>query len=245
MKPDQFLSSSSEVKSIIRGLSLTKPLFVSSILMGERYSGKKSIIKELFPNSPFIDAKNTKELEDTLKKVDKIVIYNFEDIQDIKVLEVTNKQIIAISNKVAVNPQIENSFAFIYTMPPLRDRDKDIETLTNHYTKLIKQELMLDHTPNIDISSLDLSQNNRSLKSSIYKEVILSTLSPKDIEQILYRYFLKNLDGVNGYRENLAIFEKPLIKAGLKKYRSQLKLSTILGLNRNTLRKKIYELGIE
>jgi len=52
------------------------------------------------------------------------------------------------------------------------------------------------------------------------------------------------LGGNNAYRENLPIFERPLIEAGLKRYRSQLRLSSILGLNRNTLRKKINELGI-
>ncbi len=56
--------------------------------------------------------------------------------------------------------------------------------------------------------------------------------------------YMRNLDGNNAYRENLPIFERPLIEAGLKKYRSQLRLSSILGLNRNTLRKKINELGI-
>jgi len=45
--------------------------------------------------------------------------------------------------------------------------------------------------------------------------------------------------------EHIKIFEKPLIEAGLKKYGSQFKLSNALGINRNTLRKKIHEHDID
>jgi DNA-binding protein Fis len=39
----------------------------------------------------------------------------------------------------------------------------------------------------------------------------------------------------------LHLYEVPLIRAGIKKFKSQLQLSDKLGLNRNTLRKKITE----
>ena len=64
-------------------------------------------------------------------------------------------------------------------------------------------------------------------------------------ERILYHYLLKHLDGNDGYREHLGLYEKPLIEAGLKKFGSQLQLSQILGINRNTLRKKIHEHNID
>ena len=41
------------------------------------------------------------------------------------------------------------------------------------------------------------------------------------------------------YRNLIYLYETPLIRAGLKKFKSQLQLSDKLGLNRNTLRKKI------
>ncbi|TNF45412.1 MAG: Fis family transcriptional regulator, partial [Epsilonproteobacteria bacterium] len=46
-------------------------------------------------------------------------------------------------------------------------------------------------------------------------------------------------------REHLGLYEKPLIEAGLKKFGSQLQLSQVLGINRNTLRKKIHEHNID
>jgi DNA-binding protein Fis len=51
---------------------------------------------------------------------------------------------------------------------------------------------------------------------------------------------LEDKIGTNSdYRNNLYIYEVPLIRAGLKKFKSQLQLADRLGLNRNTLRKKI------
>ncbi len=47
--------------------------------------------------------------------------------------------------------------------------------------------------------------------------------------------------GFNIYKRELELFEKALIVAGLEKYGSQLKLAQALGINRNTLRKKINE----
>lgn len=245
MKTVQFLSKSIVVESIVKGLTLTRSLFVSSILVGEKYTGKKTLIKDIFPNSVFVDANDATELESVLDLHDKVVIYNFEAIKNLENLNLANKQIIAIANKLTNTKLIENLFAFIYTMPPLSQREEDIKVLTSYYSTLIKDELMVKTIPDIDLSKLDLSQNNKSLKASIYKAIITKTLNKDDIENLFYSYLLEHIKGDNAYRENLPLFEKPLIKAGLKKYKSQLKLSGVLGLNRNTLRKKIHELNLD
>jgi len=62
---------------------------------------------------------------------------------------------------------------------------------------------------------------------------------------ILFDYLYSKVEGKNAYREHLSLYEKPLIEAGLKKFKSQLKLSEVLGINRNTLRKKIHEHNID
>jgi DNA-binding protein Fis len=58
---------------------------------------------------------------------------------------------------------------------------------------------------------------------------------------IMHHYFLDKLGSNNDYKKFLHLYEVPLIKAGLSKFKSQLQLSDKLGLNRNTLRKKIQE----
>ncbi len=244
MKSVHFLSNSPQIDNIVKGFTLTKSLFVSSLLVGEEYTGKKSLVQTIFPNSIYIDAKNREELLSALESQDEIIIYNFEKILDLESLNFENKRIIAIANHIENTAKIEKKFAFIYQMPTLEERE-DKELIINYFQSEIQKELMIENEITLDFPKLDLSQNIRSLKASIYKQLMNRTLSSEEIESILFEYLLENIDGNNAYREYLYLYEKPLIEAGLKKYKSQLKLSSILGLNRNTLRKKIQEHGLD
>ncbi len=247
MKPVQFLSNSAQIDNIVKGLTLSKSLFVSAILIGEPHTGKKTLVKTLFPKQRFIDGKNIEELTRALDNSQEVIIYNFEFIDNIESLNFENKRVIAIANRVKNSSLIERKFAFIYNMPPLREREEDIELLIDYFIKDIKKELMIGGVVNFNFNynNINLDDNIKSLKASIYKKLMLNNLTETDIEQILFDYLYKEIDGNNAYREQLPLFEKPLIEAGLKKFKSQLRLSSILGLNRNTLRKKIYELGID
>ncbi len=244
MKPVQFLSNSPQIDNIVKGFTLTKSLFVSSLLVGEEYTGKKSLVQTIFPNSIYIDAQNREELLSALESQDEIIIYNFEKILDLESLNFENKRIIAIANHIENTAKIEKKFAFIYQMPTLEERE-DKELIINYFQSEIQKELMIENEITLDFPKLDLSQNIRSLKASIYKQLMNRTLNSEEIESILFEYLFENIEGNNAYREHLYLYEKPLIEAGLQKYKSQLKLSNILGLNRNTLRKKIQEHGLD
>ena len=245
MKPVQFLSNSAQIANIIKGLTLTKSLFVSSIVIGERYTGKKTLVKTPFPNTIYVNAYNKDELHRALESYNEIVIYNFEALSNIESLNFENKRIIAIANHINNSALIARRFAFIYHMPSLLERSEDIEMLSNHFCTHTKKELMIDSEIELNLEDIDLSENIKSLKASIYKQLITNSLTQEDIEKILHTYLYKQIEGNNAYREHLGIYEKPLIKAGLKKFKSQLKLSAILGLNRNTLRKKIHEYNFD
>ncbi|SFV62066.1 hypothetical protein MNB_SV-14-306 [hydrothermal vent metagenome] len=240
MKPVQFLSNSPKIDNIVKGFTLTRSLFVSSLLVGEPFTGKKTLIGMLFPNTIAIDASNREELLVALENNEEIIIYNFENLINFEELNFENRRIIAIANNIDNSKKIEKKFAFIYHMPSLQERE-DLDVFIDYFQYQIQQELMFDYPIILDRKSLDLSSNIQSLKASIYKQLIYKTLSSEDIENILFEYLFQNIEGNNAYREHLYLFERPLIKAGLKKYKSQLKLSSILGLNRNTLRKKIQE----
>ena len=246
MKTVQFLSNSIHIKNIIKGLTLSKSLFVSILIVGEPYTGKKTLVKSLFNENRFINGEDSKEVTKALESLKEVIIYNFEAIENIENLNFENKRVIAIANRVQNNHIIDRKFAFIYKMPPLRERREDLPLLIEHFINEIRDELMIKENikPLISPEKIDLTHNIKSLRAYIYKKLILSNLSKDDIEEILYEYLYKNLKGNNAYRENIQLFEKPLIEAGLKKYKSQLRLSSILGINRNTLRKKINELNI-
>jgi DNA-binding protein Fis len=129
-------------------------------------------------------------------------------------------------------------------MPPLKSRIEDIDILVQLFTKEVLSNLMIENELNIDIELLDISRNIHSLRRSIYQQAFNQNCKKNDIEDILYHYLYKEMKGNNSYRDYLPLYEKPLIEAGLKKFSSQLKLSDILGINSNTLRKKIHELNI-
>lgn len=72
---------------------------------------------------------------------------------------------------------------------------------------------------------------------------------PNSVERCLKKYFTE-LDGMspppNLHEKIVAQVEKPLIEQVLGYVRgNQLKAAEILGINRNTLRKKIITLGID
>jgi len=244
MQKTNLHSSSLAVKSITKGLTLSKSLFVSTIIWGEPHTGKQTLVHSIYPEAEFIDGQTIDNLKDILDSSREILIYNFEAVQNTGALNLENRRIIAIANYTKLPISIESNFAFIYKMPPLRERLDDVQKFIKNFIKELQYELMIKSRIDIPIKHLDLSQNFKSLKISLHREFIKKTLSPKDIEDILFDYFYNRIEGKNSYRENLSLYEKPLIEAGLKKFKSQLKLSEALGLNRNTLRKKIHEHNI-
>jgi DNA-binding NtrC family response regulator len=244
MQKTNLNSSSLAVQRIIKGLTLSKSLFVSTMVWGESHTGKQTLVHSIYPKLEFIDGRKIENLKDVLERSREICIYNFEAIQNVQSLNLENRRIVAIANYDKLPSSIENNFAFIYNIPPLRERLGDIQYFIKKFTKELQDELMIKDEIEIDTKYLDLSQNFKSLKISLHREFIKRTLSKQDIEEILFDYFYNKIEGKNSYREHISLYEKPLIQAGLKKFKSQLKLSEVLGLNRNTLRKKIYEHNI-
>jgi len=235
------ISSSKIVNNIYQSLESTKELHVSSILYGEPYTGKKSLIKKLYPNSVWIDGENLEEILNVLGNYTQVIINNFEKITNIDVINFNNSNVIAIYNKKILNPHLEKKFAFIYRMPSLAERPEDIELFSNYYTQEARDIFTISKDVTLSLEDIDISENFKSLKSSIYKHLLLKQLSQEDLNYALENYFTKHYNGTNVYKELLELFERPLLKVGLQLYKSQLKLAKVLGINRNTLRKKINE----
>ncbi len=239
---ETFFSKSDKVQHIIKSFNLTKTLFVSSIIIGEAHTGKKSLARYLFPNTPLVSGNDQQEVEDALENNDELIITNFEKLSNQTSLDFTNKRIIATADYMGNPELIDELFAFIYSMPSLQERPEDIEYLKDLFIKEALSTLMIEeNTFESDEIPLNLTNNSKSLKRSVYLYLMKYGLDDKDIEEILYHYLLNKLEGNDGYREHLGLYEKPLIQAGLKKFGSQLQLSQVLGINRNTLRKKIHE----
>ncbi len=229
------------MNKIYQSMQSTMEIFISSIIYGERYNGKTQLVKSIYKDSLWVDGSNLLEVQKALKENNYVVIENFEKISDLDSLNFEHKNIVAIYNGKNLSKRIKEKFAFIYHLPPLRERDEDIKAISNIYLQEAKEVFDIDENITIDTKDLDISKNLKSLKTSIYKSVLLKNIDKNELSLLLYNYFLKNYEGENIYKKQLSIFEKELIKAGLDIYKSQLKLSEILGINRNTLRKKVNE----
>ena len=242
---ETFFTTSDKVQLIIKSFNLTKTLFTSSIIIGEANTGKKTLVHYLFPETFFVSGKNQKDVMLALEDHDELIITDFEKLTNHTALDFNNKRIIAIANYIANPALIDTLFAFIYAMPQLHERKEAVYFLRD---KFIEESIknMMEDKENIDLKNIpiNLSANSKSLKKTIYSYIMKQTMTSHDIEDVLYHYFLEHFEGEDNYRTHLGLYEKPLILAGLKKYGSQLKLSQVLGINRNTLRKKIHEHNI-
>lgn len=243
---ETFFTTSDKIQHIIKSFNLTKTLFVSSIIIGDSHTGKKSLARYLFPNAPLVSGENQEEVKTALENYDELIIADFEKLSNQSSLDFSNKRIIATANYMGNQSLIDELFAFIYTMPSLQERPEDINYIKGLFLKEAFSTLMIEpDTIETDKIPLNLTMNTKSLKKSIFTYLIQRSMDDKDIKAVLYQYLLKHLDGNDGYREHLGLYEIPLIEAGLKKFGSQLQLSQVLGINRNTLRKKIHEHHID
>jgi len=243
---ESFYTQSEEVQHIIKGLNLTKTLFVSSIIIGEPNIGKKSLVRYIFPDTPVVSGEDQEAVETLLQECDELIITDFEKLRNQESLNLDNKRVIATANYVANQHTIDSLFAFIYQLPSLKERPLDTDYIKEKFIKQACHDLMIDEQEvSFHTVPVNLSQNSRTLKKSIYQYLMSKNMDKQEIQKAVYHYILENLEGNNGYKEHIDLYEVPLIQAGLEKFRSQLQLSQILGINRNTLRKKIHEHHID
>jgi DNA-binding NtrC family response regulator len=246
-----FIANSPLSKEILRTSLLSKNLNVNTLIYGEIGVGKRTLAN-IISSSEFeiLNRENiTKDLDATG--------YIIEDLSSIDlttlntVIQSKNIKIIAIlkSKELLTNRLIDEIFAIKINIPPLLQREEDILPLVNSFKEELNQVFKSNYSPNFDIELLKtkLSKNAISLKEFIYSQYIMSNSSDDVfIMDILENYFDKRIheNSLNDYRDFLYLYDRPLIKSEFKKYKSQVQVSKHLGLNRNTLRKKLEELDL-
>jgi two-component system nitrogen regulation response regulator GlnG len=159
-------------------------------------------------------------------------------------------------------------------LPPLRERASDIPELIRHFVEKINRELGTEVTGIAPAAEQMLVQhswpgNVRELENTLVRAAVMApgrTLMPGDfalaqtgpapvagqslgqvVQTRAREVFaaLGNRDPVDLYANLLAEFERPLLEVTLERTGgNQLRAAQILGINRNTLRKKLTELGL-
>jgi two-component system nitrogen regulation response regulator GlnG len=160
-------------------------------------------------------------------------------------------------------------------LPALRERPDDIEALARHFLQQAAGEGLPRRQLSADAAVLLSRQpwrgNVRELKNFMYRLALLAredlvdtasllpTLEhirgadglndsgPNDLAVAVSSWFAHNRPPIGAvYDQALAAFERPLFIEVLKETGgNQLRAAQVLGINRNTLRKRLGELGIE
>jgi len=243
-----FIANSRASKEVLKSANILRSIDINALIQGEAGVGKTLLAKYIL-NAPIVDADtNIDNIIHLLSQNSKLIIKNFDLIQHIDLFEKNLKKfktrIIATTKKNIIDKISDRFFSLRINIPPLRDRKEDIYPLAKKF--LNEAELNFNKKSSIKLSVLDFSlkENCYSLKFDIYKAFFEEFFDDRDLLQFLQKLFEKKIGTKNDYRKNLYLYEIPLIKAGMAKFKSQLKISEEFGINRNTLRKKILEYNI-
>ncbi|MDZ4308916.1 nitrogen regulation protein NR(I) [Allopontixanthobacter sp.] len=159
-------------------------------------------------------------------------------------------------------------------LPPLRDRVGDIGALARHFLRLAASEGLpprqLDDASITLLERQPWRGNVRELQNTVYRLALMARDDVIDTDTITavlgealrvrgstteddgFAAALESWLSVHGqpngklYQQSLAAFEKPLFEHALRQTGgNQLRAAELLGINRNTLRKRLVELVID
>ncbi len=238
-----FITASDASKEAFKTATLLKTLNVNSLIMGEVGVGKKSLAQYILPDAPILDASDFDELLIALESFTNIIITNLEKSPNInRVINAINAndiRVVATAKSSFYDENIDELFSIKFNIPPLSQRPEDVKQLIHKYIQEASFIFATDAQFNFENFQPDLSLNSNSLRRQVMVSYLLQDIHDAELMDIIENYLTNKLGSNSDYRNFLYLYEVPLIKAGLKKFKSQLQLSDKLGLNRNTLRKKI------
>ena len=158
-------------------------------------------------------------------------------------------------------------------LPPLRERRDDIEPLARHFLRRAANEGLPQRRLTDEAAALLSRQpwrgNVRELRNFVYRAALLARddeidadsiatlldsaaaeatpLPLGDIAEVIGSWLeTAGLQGGAVYHSALAVFEKPLFEHALARTGgNQLRAAQFLGINRNTLRKRLSDLAID
>jgi DNA-binding NtrC family response regulator len=238
-----FLTASSASVEAFKTANLLKALSVNAMIIGERGTGKLTLARYILPNAPIVDASHFEELLEAIERNSEIIIHRLDDVANLKrlidTLQRTQTRVIATGGYRYTQEQLEEIFSIRLVLPPLDQRHEDITLLVNLFVEEAKNTFGRSDGFNTQDFLADVSENAISLRRQVYLHYLLNSIKENDLMEIVERYLVDKLGSNNDYRQFLHLYEVPLIRAGIKRFKSQLQIADKLGLNRNTLRKKI------
>jgi len=245
---NHFISKSKETKNILESALLAINLPVNIVILGEAGLGKKLLTKEIIKDVQTFDASLLEELINNnkinLSHYNTLIVYDLHNVINKNEFLFNCKDLKIIATTRSDYNEYSSTFAVKIQMPKLNTSNDDFKYITQSY---IKEAKILSDNKDIDIKKIkfDLSTNGISLKKSIFKSIFNNSLEKNDFLKSFEDFLEEEVKKDKTYKELLSLFEIPLLNASKKAFKSQLKISSQLGINRITLRKKLdYYFGV-
>jgi len=237
-----FIVNSRASKEALKSANILKSLNINVLIEGPKGVGKETLARYIANEAPVLKD-NLLEIENLPKNSQSVIILNIQECKNLHLLEAISKKfrIIATSNSATKSEIVEKIFPIKIYLPPLKERKEDILPLAEKFLDEVKNSFSSNIDLDLDSIDFDLSENGDSIKKEVYFHFFIKNIKESQIIECLEKYFEEKIGTKNDYKEFLYLYEVPLIKAGFKKFKSQLKMAEMFGLNRNTLRKKINE----
>lgn len=240
-----FLTASNASIEAFKTANLLKGLGVNAMIFGERGTGKLTLARYILPHAPVLDASRFEELLDAIETHNEVIIHRLDNVANLKrLIETIQKnrtRVIATGGFRYSQDQLDEIFTIRLALPPLSERSEDVTVLIDAFVQEARSTLGKSEPFDLNGFVPDLSENALSLRRQVYLHYLFDSINENDLMGIMEHYMMDKLGSNNDYRAFLHLYEVPLIRAGIKRFKSQLQLSDKLGLNRNTLRKKIAE----
>lgn len=238
-----FLTASPSSVEAFKTANLLKGLGVNAVIFGERGTGKLTLARYILPHAPIIDASHFDELLDAIETHREVVIRRLDNVANLKRLietvQKTGTRVVATAGGRYTQDQLDEIFTIRLALPPLSERIEDVSVLVDAFIKEASSTLGKSEPFDRNGFLPDLSENAISLRRQVYLHYLFDSINEHDLMEIMEHYLESRLGSNNDYRAFLHLYEVPLIRSGMKRFKSQLQLADKLGLNRNTLRKKI------
>ncbi len=235
-----FIANSRASKEALKSANILKSLGINVLIEGPKGSGKETLSKYI--SSEAIVVKNSlNDIDKIGKNSNDIIILNIENCKNLHSLEAISKKyrIIATSNQPTKSDIIDKIFPIKIYLPPFSERKEDILPLAKKFLEEAKEIFAEEISLELENIDFDLSENGDSIKKTVFFNYFIKNIKDTQIIECLEDFLKEKIGTGNDYKEFLYLYEVPLIKAGFKKFKSQLKMAEMFGLNRNTLRKKI------
>ncbi len=192
---------------------------------------------------------------------------------DVRIVAATNRDLMPMIDQGLFREDLYYRLNVVpIQLPPLRDRRDDIAALTDHFLALAAEEGLpkrgISAAAMTSLTDRAWRGNIRELRNVVYRLALLcrdTTISIDDLPEALGDISAAPVaDSVSDlteaferwrvstrpeagslYRTAISAFEKPVLEHALRVSNgNQVQAAQLLGMNRNTLRKRIADLGI-